>query len=877
MRRPGFWALAAAAAAPVVGGENLNGAEYVVTATDAATREYNCDYASKGHEYFDVYSPPITTQYGQVYWTMQDPVDLPDAIVARFHNSTIAITGYEVDQVVRGEASDGSDDVSVPITHAYNHHYGAWLSGEGAELVDAPCSPSEHMWMMRADGSCPTYRAKHTEEEEEEEEGASSTSTSTIPTSQFFSEGNGGEFRKSFHGYPAGTAQLVDKPRVFTVSPMQIDTYNRDYPHTSKFVVGPLPREAQGPSPTAGPFGGLEYSPLLECPCTDRLFKRINRTYATKVEGEGCDSGAAVANATECWTAVTKALQGSGVAVASTSEVSDESLPLGCSFRRKQQKHDDTPTTGVNAYFNTAATGIACGGGDSDSDNDNDNEPPALVAGSVSDDSTGVIVAVSLRPAANAANITISGPAEGWLGVGFGARQMGDTPYAIIVAGDGANASSSATSAAEASESVVGWNVMERKLDDHAPGRLLDPSVTVLSHTVDASNGLRTVVLSRPMDLGKSSSGDYSSSDYFTFDVSDEASVNLITALGSSPVFAYHKAHGNAELSLIAEDDASSATCVCFAGTYGEICGNAVGGGGGDDAAGGSDNCIAFPTSGEQMGEGQPLCPEQPTSDLSAFGNPTCDVATYSGGLRCCHHLNTLLDADQPDPWPEQPLEYSLKFRFWFQDYVPAVAAGEGAAGGRRTAEAGSASHHDLPRLYWQTESFAGEYDVPRGDLGMPGTDWDEDNQMYTYTITSTFAAADILYDCPSDPPTCGHSAEGDGIGGLELVYAGPHCHAPSCLFMELWDDDSGALLCRVEPIWGGGRTHLDKFDEKGYAAIPPCLWGSGDAEEDDGAFVLPKRPYLAFNTTLRSVAVQNSTFGHYGQMASWQMRGFFS
>ena len=25
---------------------------------------------------------------------------------------------------------------------------------------------------------------------------------SDVPTSQFFSEGNGGEFRKSFHGYP---------------------------------------------------------------------------------------------------------------------------------------------------------------------------------------------------------------------------------------------------------------------------------------------------------------------------------------------------------------------------------------------------------------------------------------------------------------------------------------------------------------------------------------------------------------------------------------------------------------------------------------------------------------------------------------------------
>ena len=149
-----------AAVAKLAAAKNLNGNDYVVTVTDKQTSEYNSDYASKGHEFFDVYSPPITTQYGQVYWTMQEPVELPASIVARFSNSTIAITGYEVDQVIKGNASDGSDDVSVPITHAYNHHYGAWLSGEDAELVAEPCKASEHMWMMRADGLCPVYRTK---------------------------------------------------------------------------------------------------------------------------------------------------------------------------------------------------------------------------------------------------------------------------------------------------------------------------------------------------------------------------------------------------------------------------------------------------------------------------------------------------------------------------------------------------------------------------------------------------------------------------------------------------------------------------------------------------------------------------------------------
>lgn len=31
----------------------------------------------------------------------------------------------------------------------------------------------------------------------------------------------------------------------------------------------------------------------------------------------------------------------------------------------------------------------------------------------------------------------------------------------------------------------------------------------------------------------------------------------------------------------------------------------------------------------------------------------------------------SLLDADQSIPWPDKPLTYSLKFRFWYQDYDP--------------------------------------------------------------------------------------------------------------------------------------------------------------------------------------------------------------
>ena len=58
-----------------------------------------------------------------------------------------------------------------------------------------------------------------------------------------------------------------------------------------------------------------------------------------------------------------------------------------------------------------------------------------------------------------------------------------------------------------------------------------------------------------------------------------------------------------------------------------------------------------------------------------------------------------MLDKDQ-----EQPIDlltYHLKFRFYFQPYEPET-------------ETSPASHQNLIRFYFQTEAWAGEYDVPK-------------------------------------------------------------------------------------------------------------------------------------------------------------------
>jgi|TARA_B110000908_G_C10069366_1_gene364348 hypothetical protein len=69
-----------------------------------------------------------------------------------------------------------------------------------------------------------------------------------------------------------------------------------------------------------------------------------------------------------------------------------------------------------------------------------------------------------------------------------------------------------------------------------------------------------------------------------------------------------------------------------------------------------------------------------------------------------------MLDVDQPVR-PEL-LQYHMKYRFWFQEYVPVTTKK-------------NASHVNLQRIYQQTEANAGEYDIPPAfplkDGGIPG------------------------------------------------------------------------------------------------------------------------------------------------------------
>lgn len=550
-------------------------------------------------------------------------------------------------------------------------------------------------------------------------------------------------------------------------------------------MQGPVPNAAQSP-PDA------HYAGILECPFTDRIFKRINASYATRVSGS-CGTQQRVWNASDCFQAVHDLIAVNSNISVTTRTVHDTTVAPGCSY-------SFLPPNGhpaIRASFNTATKSTAlCGEG-------------VEVSGSTPafNDGSAVSVTLVLRNSTahpNEAHITLLGPATVWFGVGFNATEMSDLPYTIVIDGTG--------------------KVSERKLGNHAAGDVLSTLVQVISNTV--SGGVRTVELTRPL-LAESSTG------YYSFDLSAVTTLPLITAIGSTVDFGYHRSR---EATAISLSNMGAATCVCATGIRGEICGNAIGG------------CIPWNDHGGQSVSGARCPVGTQFSELAQLNNPTCNIQQYQGGLACCHHLNILTDEDQ-NPWPEHLLQYRLKFRFYFEEYSPAVAGVK------------AASHQNLVRFYWQTESFAGEYDVPKGGNG----DITDGGANSTYTIHSSWKVQDMIWNC--DPAESSDKCTGkENASGINIIYAGGHCHAPSCLGFELWNADTNTLLCRQTPVYGKNSVGPVRFQEDGYVALPPCLWG-----HDSG---LAPPVFLGMQTNLRSVKVNNATYGHYGEMASWQMRG---
>jgi len=218
-------------------------------------------------------------------------------------------------------------------------------------------------------------------------------------------------------------------------------------------------------------------------------------------------------------------------------------------------------------------------------------------------------------------------------------------------------------------------------------------------------------------------------------------------------------------------------------------------------------------------------CAPEPRGDMAQQHNPACKMQTYMGGLHCCHHQWFLTDVDQQSLIPDEVDTYYLKFRFYFEEYKP-------PSGNQPP------SHFHLHHWVFLIDQEINDYE----EVQCP------DGTMCEAYISAHLTASDMgLEDIPTNY-----------TGIMPLVIAA-HCHAPSCIREELYNADTGELLCRVTAVYGTGD---EPFNEEGYVALPPCLFG-----HQNGL----KKPFvLAPNTNLTAMKVFNNTYRHLGQMAQW-------
>eukprot|EP00729_Bicosta_minor_P020806 gene20806-29954_t len=591
---------------------NMNGG-YSIANPNAAEGNWSGEYSNlyPDIEYFDVYSPLISTVYGQVYWTVMDAVALPDDIVKRFDNKTMAILGYESDQVMKSEG--GAPDVHVPITAAYNHHYGATLASKHATFVK-----------RKVDANDPASTSGHPDADGYERVAidvrGDAAPPNAGPPSVVMHEGNGGEYRKSFHGFPRGTAQLVSSPASFIMQPMQIDTWNREYDMHKGFVPGPEPVETLAP---VGDRAKHIYSGLLECPCTDRIEKQYSfGGFTTKTAGTPAPQAAATAaDPNGCFHAA-KQLQLSQSIKITTASGINASMPRGCSITLvpgHAAKSNEATESAATVFYNMAPASTqtpSCGGGAGST-------PPTLYGAALKNDIGGT-VGMNIRAEPDAITVAIAGEADAWFGLGLNTSNMVGA-YAIVVDGNG--------------------NVTERLLAYEGNGnKLLPPSVTVLSSSVE--NGRRVVWVRIPAS---------SNNAHLSYNqLLQDGKLPIIVAAGNGAVFAYHKYKTAAQVTLAGVGVPS---CI-------------VSGGPSDVPFGKGKGTILYtPPAGEP---GTPTshvlganttnlgfnkdCLPYPKSVMLLQKNAECDIRTYTGGQSCCHHLFTLLDKNQTTPWQDKPL-----------------------------------------------------------------------------------------------------------------------------------------------------------------------------------------------------------------------------
>jgi len=402
-----------------------------------------------------------------------------------------------------------------------------------------------------------------------------------------------------------------------------------------------------------------------------------------------------IADAATCFAQVAKIAGSSNATVVKTSKGASDALAPGCTA-----SFDGVGA--IKAFFNTNQASTACSGS-------------GVTELSGKAESLGTTLQMNVSSTTKQVQFTLTGPATVWYGAGFYAQSMEDAPYTLVVDGKGA--------------------VTERRMANHAIGRLLKPTLTVVSNTVTA--GMRTVVVTR--------NATSKSTDYANFTVAG-LEVPVITAVGSTSALSYHKDKTASILTMWPSAGHAVSVCAYPAAPFGSAVGT-----------------IKYLPTGEEFGFPARDCPAEPRESLLEQKNVACDIRSYVGGLQVCKHMWSLLDAEQEkdarvQAWKALPLTYYQKYRIYFQDYEPAKHIGT------------------VPRQDWNIGASGGEYDVPQCPPGTPVEEctWEIWGVLTPGGVNNYLAA--IHFHCHA--PTClemaiYNNATGELICSEKPIYGG--------------------------------------------------------------------------------------------------------
>jgi len=812
----------------------------------------------RGTDYVEAVSPSYFSTYAQVNWDAHT-VPLDAATIKKLDGKLVNFVGYEFDMV---RTLPNGSHVSVPAWELYNHHYGNTIMGKGTTLVKTNI-PTDHDGPMAesADGAhlFPGYKFVNTNPGKD-----NIRSPAGGLTAGGLIIGNGAESRKTFHYFAEGYGVMVQSPNAAAMHPMIIDTKNRALNGTQQRPTGHgiVPRAA-----TVGP--DQMYSPIHECPCTDKWHKKIS-SFSTLKEGT-CNPE--ITDAKTCYAAAAEL----GLKpVKANMTLNSPSSPPGCSI---------TATAGgYEIVYNMAPNPpTTCG----KPVNKPNHKPLAQACNLVGqwmdvkskgvfqftlDNATGVYgIASRGKPVATA---TVQAPSV--------ARPQG-TVLGLWAANDIAADLATYQSAGAPTCSEINWGngvvfakmpwANNKPVPQTAP-RVAGTAEDLVNITIDMdpAKDLVTLTLQGPSDVWFGAGFGYHHVSTGGADPSVGVSMVgtnwTVVVLGNGSIM--ERDLGNHEPGVQLPDTVTVVSNSVRDGSRTVVMTRTIAGAHSDNykfdpnanqityinALGGSADFefheakasgvvymleLDYPTCicnvagdqgtiggyswGTQRCVGRPLgvMLDDPGWESNKRVNPTCDIKAYNGGLRCCKGGTILLDSDQ-NVTNNVVFEWQLKYRYYYEVVEDATKV------------------TNTHMTSWWTEHNNGEHDVPKCDPKNPAT--------CDYTITSNFTASQF----------------GGCANGCTLMTMEGHCHI-GCVGMELWivdDEANPELLCNATNTYGTGDGWMN---EMGYVAgSNTCIFGQkGNGLVEDLRVLHP-------TTKLRSIKISNSTNRYTGDMALWEI-----